>query len=464
MARARTRSDAGPGTGVRPVFRHSDDSAATIVRSLRHTGPTPRSALVRRTGLSASTVSRVTAALLDAGVIVEIPDLVESYGGGRPGRPIALSPTGPIVVACHIGRRRSVVAVADAGHRVLAHETLPTPEAPPETLVDVLAARAASLADRFPVRPLLRSGIAGAFRVADDGTVDHDLLGWRDEPLAVRWRLRIPAPVTISSHVEAIAAAESLVQTEAHEGTTLLVYCRESVGCAQVADRAVLLPRSGPGDLSGLRLEPTEHLGGGGADLASTVADSSLLDVARKLGIDEPDVASLAERAALGDSLADALLAERGRVLGRAVGTVVCIIRPDRVILAGQGFAAFPRYLQDVARGFEDVDLRGDRPRLHVSRAGERVQLHAAITTAMDPFDRDPLGEAGASRPSESGCGVRRPDPGVDPERAVDTRGDREVGDRRRDVHRRTRVGDVDHAGEPALDRRRAQQQVRLLG
>src|SRR5262249_59113241 len=41
-------------------------------------------------------------------------------------------------------------------------------------------------------------------------------------------------------------------------------------------------------------------------------------------------------------------------------------------------------------------------------------------------------------------------------------RADVEVEDRRGDVDGRARVGDVDHAGQPSLDRRRAQDHVRL--
>src|SRR3954470_8936003 len=69
---------------------------------------------------------------------------------------------------------------------------------------------------------------------------------------------------------------------------------------------------------------------------------------------------------------------------------------------------------------------------------------------------------ARASPGSEAGPGHAHAR--VDPGGAGGRRGDVDVENRGGEVHRRAGVGDVDHPGQPALDRRGPQDHVRLLG
>ena len=376
---------------VRPLLRASDDPAARVLRAIRFHGPVSRADLARRTALSASTVGRAVTALGGAGAVSESHRFGPGPAGGRPASPLVMDPDGPVVVAMHVGLYESVVAVAELSARVLAVAPVVTPPgAEPGELAEVLVAAAHRLLDGVRGRRVVWAGIAGAFLQRDDGGVDHELLGWHDAPLAALVAEALGVPTSVAPHVEAIAAAETLVGVEDHSGTTLLVYGRESFGCAQVVDQAVQRPAAGPADLGSLRMEPTRYLGAAGHGLRAMASDSAVTAAAARAGRDGPDVDAIEALARGGDAVAEAVLDERALVLGRAVGMVVAVTRPDRVVLAGQAFTRHPRHLREVARGAAEVPLAGRPAELRVSRAGDRIQVDAAVAVALDRVWDDP--------------------------------------------------------------------------
>ena len=355
-----------------PDLRLSDVSSARVMRTIRFRGPVTRPEVAASTGLSVATVSRATAALLSSGVIRERPELMHDGSVGRPSIPVEIDPAGPVVVAVHIGLSRCVVAISDLACRILSEYAIPTPGRDPEVIADELSAIAFRLLDGHRDRRLVWGGVATAATITAPGRIDHDLLGWRDVPVADLFADRIGVPFSVAPHVEAMAAAELLVGHESHTGTTLVVYAREHLGSALVIDGAVHLPRAGSAELA--------HL---------PVGDSGLVRAAAARGITVGSVPELAARAH-GDPMADAILVERATILGRLVGLVSAITRPDSVVLCGQAFTDHPRYLEPILRASRETPLAGGAPELRVSTAGGRIQQLAAMAVALDTISADP--------------------------------------------------------------------------
>ncbi len=93
-------------------------------------------------------------------------------------------------------------------------------------------------------------------------------------------------PVSVASHVDAMAAAELLLGMRRfgpNSSTSLYVYARETVGYALMIDGRVHSPASGPGTITNLPAH-SELLGGSGL-LESTVSDEAVLAAARRLRI-----------------------------------------------------------------------------------------------------------------------------------------------------------------------------------
>ena len=375
-----------------PTFRVSDVSAAQVLRAIRFRGPVSRSEVADVTGLSKATVARAVTTLQDLGAVRPQPGRMSQGATGRPGAMLELDPAGPVAIAVHIGLKNSVVAVCDLSCRVLAAREIPT-ESSPGDAVDTLSAEAFRLLDGFRGRRLAAGGVATAARVTGGGRVDHDLLGWAGTPLGELFTETIGVPFSVAPHVEAMAAAELLVGHERHSGTTLLVYGREYIGSALAIDGVVHQPSAGPADLRYLPFGKVPHLDDRGEGLIDTVSDHGLVRAARKHGLTAESVSALGELAAgeSGESgEARAILRDRALALGRVVGTVSAVLRPDTVVLAGQAFTDHPKYLPDVLAGSREVAVAGRAPALRVSTAGRRIQEQAAMAVALDRLCADP--------------------------------------------------------------------------
>lgn len=378
-----------PTTDATARLRLSDASSARVLRAIRFRGPVSRPEIAATTGLSVATVGRATSALLAAGAIHERPELMHDGSVGRPSIPLQLSPTGPVTVAVHIGLQRSVVAICDLGCRILAEEAVPTPGRDPDEIVDRLSAIAFRLLDDHRHRVLVWGGVATAAQMTGPGRIDQELLSWEDVPLADLFADRVGVPFAVAPHVEAMAAAELLLGHESHRGTTLVIYAREHLGSALVIDGVVHQPLSGSADLAPLPAGRTTLLDDRGAGLLDVVGDSGVLRAAARHGLAADSVPELADRARH-DVTAEAILTERATVLGRMVGLISAVTRPDSVVLCGQAFTDHPRYLTPVLRATRTVQLSGGSPDLRVSTAGGRIQQVAAMAVSLDAVSADP--------------------------------------------------------------------------
>src|SRR3954452_7630889 len=98
-----------------------DANRARVIRELTTLGTTSRAEIARRTGLSASTVSGIIAALQRDGLITE-EAVVDGPGprGGRPAAGIALHRRAGVAVGVDFGKRHLAVAVCAPRQRGLA--------------------------------------------------------------------------------------------------------------------------------------------------------------------------------------------------------------------------------------------------------------------------------------------------------------------------------------------------------
>ena len=184
-------------------------------------------------------------------------------------------------------------------------------------------------------------------------------------------------PVSVASHVDAMAGAELLLgrapasRTPA-SSTSLYVYARETVGYALSIGGRVHSPASGPGTIAALPAH-SELLGGTG-QLESTVSDEAVLTAARKARIIPAEgpastMPAVLRAARQGNEQAQALLAERARVLGEAVALLRDMLNPDDLVVGGQAFTEYPEGMElrrgGLRRALGDAAARhqGDRVR-----------------------------------------------------------------------------------------------------
>lgn len=383
---------------VAPALRVPEAAAASVFSAARQRGPIARDVIAQVTGLSIATVNRQVTALLDAGLLRERADLAVSGAIGRPRVPVEVNHEPFLTLGVHIGARTTSIVATDLLGRTLDVVETPTPRGAQAGALDAIAASARRYLSRWHRRRPLWVGVAaGGVVDSTTGYLDHPRLGWSDAPVGPVLAESLGLPVSIASHVDAMAGAELLLGVRRPPGratTSLYVYARETVGYALAIGGQVHSPASGPGTIAALPAR-SELLGGSG-ELESTVSDEAVLVAARKARIVPADgpastVTAVLRAARQGDEKAAALVAERARVLGEAVALLRDMLNPDDLVVGGQAFTEYPEGMSTVESAFAARSVLPHRD-IRVTAFGNRVQEAGAGIVSLGGLYADPIG------------------------------------------------------------------------
>ncbi|WP_024801078.1 ROK family protein [Nocardia sp. BMG51109] len=391
-----------PRPAVPPELRIADNPASAVLRAATR-GPIFRDTAAQTTGLSIATVNRQVSALLSAGLLRERADLTASGAVGRPRVPFEVDTDTYATLGVHIGATVTRIIAADLSGRILGGLEIATPQVGQEAALTIIARSAKAFLDRLPRRRPLWTGVALAGRVDPAaGVVDHPRLDWRAAPVSAVFGSVLDLPVSVSAHVEAMAAAELLLahggSDGARPGSSLYVYARETAGIAVTLHDRVHTPTNGPGSIAHLPTgSEVECQCGRRGCLEATVGEAGLLARAVRAGIvprreapRRPMIGDLYRAAESGSAPARELLVERAEILGHAAALVRDMFNPDRIVLGGQAFTGYRPGIDHVLRAFAQGSTLPPAD-LRLSRFGGRVQEHAAAVTALSVFYADPL-------------------------------------------------------------------------
>ncbi len=382
---------------VAPSLHVADAAAASVFNAARSRGPIARDVIAKVTQLSIATVNRQVTALLDAGVLRERADLAVSGAIGRPRVPVEVNHEPFLTLGIHIGARTTSIVATDLFGRTLDVVEMPTPRGSQEAALASLAASARRYLSRWHRRRPLWVGIAaGGVVDSSTGYLDHPRLGWSDAPVGSVIAEALGLPVSVASHVDAMAGAELLLGTRraSHPATSLYVYARETVGFALSIGGKVHSPASGPGTIAGLPAH-SDLLGGTG-QLESTVSDEAVLIAARKQRVIPAEgpastMTGVLRAARQGNEQARALLAERARVLGEAVALLRDMLNPDDLVVGGQAFTEYPEGMSLVEAAYRERSVLPARD-IRVTSFGNRVQEAGAGVVSLGGIYADPIG------------------------------------------------------------------------
>jgi len=382
---------------VAPSLCLPEAAAASVFAAARQRGPIARDVIAQVTGLSIATVNRQVTALLDAGLLRERADLAVSGAIGRPRVPVEVNHEPFLTLGIHIGARTTSIVAADLFGRTLDVVETPTPRGAQAVALTPIAGSASRYLSRWHRRRPLWVGVAtGGVVDSATGYLDHPRLGWADAPVGPVLAEALGLPVSVASHVDAMAGAELLLGTRRRPGkaaTSLYVYARETVGYALSIGGRVHSPTSGPGTIASLPVR-SELLGGTG-QLESTVSDEALLTAARRAGIVPAEgpastLTAVLRAARKGNEHAVALIAERARVLGEAVALLRDMLNPDDLVVGGQAFTEYPEGMSIVEEAFNERSALGHRD-IRLTAFGNRVQEAGAGIVSLGGLYADPI-------------------------------------------------------------------------
>ncbi|MCT9143213.1 ROK family transcriptional regulator [Streptomyces violarus] len=382
-----------------PIPRVADSdrrrtSASVVLRSVLEHGPVARSTIARLTGLSPASVTDYCARFAELGLIRESAELRRSRGVGRPHLPVDLDDSRFVVGGVHVAVPHTTVALLDLRGRVVARREVKHERTEPAVVLARAADGLAALLAGTPGSRSLGVGFAaGGWVDRDSGTVvEHPLLGWREVPVREVLGAHTGLPVHVDGHARALVNAERLFGGARGSRSVLHLFAGNVVDAAFATNDEVHHgPRSQAGAIAHLPVPGgTENCACGRVGcLQAELSERTLCRRAREAGIvDGVNPMHVVGAAAAGDPVAVRLLLERSRGVGRAVGLLLDVLNPERVVVTEIGIM----HREDC--------LTALREEVEVSRAAtvspsgfpDSVLAVAGGSVALDVLYRDPLG------------------------------------------------------------------------
>lgn len=339
-----------------------------VLREIVLSGPVSRAAIATRIGLTFGAVSRITRALIDAGLVRELP----GEQSARPGRrvmPLEIDPGGGQVLGIGIGSTFTTVTLTDIGRGFLAAtelelDTLDDPDA-----VIRLVAResrrliGAHLDDR-------RRLLGGLLMVA--GRVDPlrgEVLGlpyegWGSFPLRARFADFLDLPITVRSMTATLARAEALFGETKGRSNVVTLLCGLTISAALFLDgRLVERNRFPAGSLGDMQVTGEDGVDGtlnhcaGGFGVLQRLHGYDMIPA----HVPRPRMGRMLREAIEQDRASDPtvalLMARAGRELGRIMVQYCHLVMPEAIVIAGP-LAMSPSYVA----GASDAIAEGNLP------------------------------------------------------------------------------------------------------
>ncbi|MDQ0573843.1 ROK family transcriptional regulator [Agromyces albus] len=313
-----------------------DASLPVAIEVLRH-GPISRADLARRMGMSAGSLSRLTAPLIDQGLLVDIGE----HNDGRVGRPTRLldvTPESRHFVGIKLRETEVVGALTDLRGGVLNQLTLPLSGRRPDDVVGTLVDLIDTVRDGITIAGV-GIGLGGRVRKRTH-VMSARFLGWTDVPLAALVAERTGFPTRVDNDVIAFTEYERWFGAGRDDDRFAVVTLGIGTGFGLVANGALIVDEDhGLGLVGHWPLDPSGplceegHRGCAASLLNSdSIARRASIAIGEELTFDE--VLDAAEN---GQRAAGQIVREAGRGLGVLIAAISNLTLPQRIIIGGEG-------------------------------------------------------------------------------------------------------------------------------
>ena len=402
---------AAPGARERNALR--------VLDYLFREGPTRRVDVIRATGLSRATVSKVIGELQAQELVAEHRAALAV--AGRSGRPPALLSLNPGIGAfggVDFGHSSVRVAIADVTGTLLAEDRLDldvdnAAELAITAAVERLPALVAEA--RLPRKRLLGVGAAISAPVRRGGAsvVAAGILpGWSAISPQRELTRRLGVPVHVGNDANLGALAE--VRTGAAQGASNVVYVMLSsgVGGGLVLNGSLFTGHSGmTGELGHVQVDPEGALCrcGNRGCLETVAGAQALLARLRPALGKRTSLTEAVQRARAGDELCRSVFRDAGIAAGRVAGAICNVVNPELVIVGGDLIVAGELLVDAVREGLEQTSIPVVRAEVAVVAAtlGDRAELLGAIGLAIEQADIAAVARAAEIAASSAGTGSK---------------------------------------------------------
>ncbi|MFE9353138.1 ROK family protein [Streptomyces olivaceoviridis] len=354
------------------TFPAQTPAAAQVFTTVLSHGPLTRLEAGRRAGLSPAAVTKAVRPLLAAGYLVEGGDPAGGTGSGEgpveEARPALGRPAGLVRVN---GERALFIGVKSTGDELIAVLTdlrcrvrlarrtpLPDRAAAPAlaSIADLVHELLAHAAESGAPVAGLGIAVSGDVDRAEGAVRYSPFLDWRDVPLAGLAATACGLPVTVDNDVRALTVAEQWFGAGAGLSDFAVVTVGAGIGCGLVVHGRVVAGAHGvAGEIGHLVVDPAGppcHCGNRGC-VEAIAGDAAIVARMREVTRHQvPDSAAAVALARQGLPGAREVYARAGEAIGRGLATVANLLGPQRVIISGEGLAAYDLFAEQIREAF----------------------------------------------------------------------------------------------------------------
>lgn len=338
-----------------------DSSAAELFALILTAGPISRGELAQRSRLSASAVTRLLAPLIDAGFLRETTTVPTRPG--RPHRLLAVNVEQHVVVGVKIAPGHVFGVLTDLGAQVLARLDAPLDEPTPAAALGCAARLVEQLLATVPDAQYrtLGVGVGVSGHVANGVCRYSALLDWVDIDVAGPLAEATGLPVAVENDVNALVVAERWFGAGRDVQSFAVVTVGVGVGCGLLLDGRLYSGVSGiAGEIGHLPIDPRGPIcrcGNRGCLEAFASTTAVLNSLVESGHLAAPDLAAGVgmarhETGPAGDA-ARAAFTAAGDALGRGIAGLCNLLNLQKIVLAGEGVAAYDLFGAAMAAAVE---------------------------------------------------------------------------------------------------------------
>ena len=373
-----------------------------VLDTIRRHGAIARVEIGERTELSATTVSAITASLLDDRLITvrHEGDIRSRALRGRPRVMLALNPEAAWVVGAKLAADRAVFVATNFQGDVLADLTVPG-------RIDRISTTAiAALVDEGVRRCVRDAGLEldqiKTVALSLPGTIEHgtgkvlasSVLGDTDTSLRQAIAARLELDTIIESDANAITMAQHWFGQARDHDDFVLVAIEEALGLGVLHGGQLFRGAHG---LSLTLGDMIMGAGGGNAVRLADLAGEGAILASLAPG---QDMAQARSRLDAGDAGLQEAAARAGAALGIAIVNLVILFAPPRVILTGSALALGEHLLAPLRQAFASAIPAplGALAEIVIDDAGDQMWARGAAAVALGELYGSPWGTTGPAR------------------------------------------------------------------
>ncbi|HTW06596.1 MAG TPA: ROK family transcriptional regulator [Acidimicrobiales bacterium] len=374
-----------------------------VLRRLFLQGSLNRVALAQITGLSSGSVTNVTAALLEEGLICEVG--LEESDGGRPRVLLEVNPDFGSVIGVEVGETCIRVEAFDLHMRVVAAVEVPLhpQHHDAEVAIDQISGAIEKLQAQFNEegRRLLGVGVAVPGVVAEhdgESRVHAPNIGWRDVPLEAMIRQRAHLPVFADNGAKALGQAEMWLGAGRGVSHAIVALWGTGVGAAIFTNGTIYrgsASSAGEWGHTSIVAEGKQCRCGGSGCVEAYIGGGALLEEWYRTDPDayplsDPDSEEWVDaflKAARTHEAAGAALDRAGKYFGIGAANLVNLFNPEKIIIGGWlGLKLGTPLLANIRRAMREqaLEYTANRVSIEVGQLGAEAVALGASTLVVD--------------------------------------------------------------------------------